>query len=112
MTRERTIDHAQFIVMLGTEFPELVAAFDQYGRGLLHCEMGTFAGMTEKAMDTGDFARVESYFAFVDLVRRQASPEVQNAIDVSYIEYLAFAEMTDAHYRAMTRMPAAPANLA
>src|SRR5689334_14672823 len=100
-----TIDHAAFLAMLTAEFPEVAAAFDEYGKGLLHCEMGTFAGFTEKATDTGEFARVERYFAFLDRVRRDASPEVQNAIDVSFVEYLAFSEMSDARYRAMKRMP-------
>jgi hypothetical protein len=99
------ISHAQFIAMLTAEFPEVVAAVDEYGKGLLHCEMGTFAGMTEKAMDAGDFARVEQYFAFVDRIRKAASSDVQNAIDVSFIEYLAFSEKTDTRYRAVKRMP-------
>jgi hypothetical protein len=100
-----TIDYAQFIALLTADFQEVVAVVDEYGKGLLHCEMGTFAGVTEKAIDAGEFARVERYIAFVDRVRKDASPDVQNAIDVSFIEYLAFSEMTDARYRAMKRMP-------
>jgi len=77
------IDHARFTQMLIDELPEVPQAFDEYGRGLLHCEMGVFARLTDEAIGTGDHQRVARYFEFIDRVRRRASPEVQNAIDVS-----------------------------
>jgi hypothetical protein len=99
------IDHVRFLQMLTDEFPEIPQAFDEYGRGLLHCEMGTFARVTEEAMDQRRFWKTEQYFNFVERLRQNATPEVENAIDVSYIEYLAFSEVTDNRLQAMKRMP-------
>jgi hypothetical protein len=99
------IDHARFLQMLSEEFPEVPEAFSKYGRGLLHCEMGDFARLTEEAMDQGRFWQVEKYFNFVEAVRQNAAPEVENAIDVSYVEYLAFSEVTENRRQAMKRMP-------
>lgn len=55
------IDHAKFLEMLTREYPEVPQAFSEYGKGLLHCEMGTFARLAEKAMDEG-FWKAEQYF--------------------------------------------------
>jgi hypothetical protein len=101
------IDHARFLQMLTDEFPEVPQAFDEYGKGLLHCEMGTFARLTQQAMDEGRFWQVEKYFRFIERVRERAAPELENAIDVSYLEWLAFSEVTNNRYQAMKRMPRA-----
>lgn len=99
------IDHDRLLKMLAEEFPEVRQAFDEYTRGLLHCELGAFAGVTEEAMDQGRFWQVEQYFNFVERVRQNAAPAVENAIDVSYLEYLAFTEVTENRRQAMKRMP-------
>jgi hypothetical protein len=101
------IDHGRFLEMLTDEFPEVPQAFDVYRKGLLHCEMGAFARITEEAMDEGRFWQVDKYFNFIHRVRESATPEVENAIDVSYIEFLAFSEVTDNRHQAMKRMPKA-----
>jgi hypothetical protein len=101
------IDHAEFIKLLGAQFPEVIAEFDEYGSGLLHCEMGRFAQVAEKALDRRDFSRAQKYFEFVDRVRPQATPEVQNAVDVSFIEFLALSEFSEARSEGLTRMPPA-----
>src|SRR5689334_14236278 len=87
------IDHATFLQLLTDEFPEVPEAFDEFRKGLLHCEMGVFALLTEKAIDEGRFWQVEKYFNFIEKVRGHATPAVKNAIDVSYIEILAFGEV-------------------
>jgi hypothetical protein len=89
--------------MLTDEFPEVPQAFSEYGKGLLHIEMGDFARLTEEAMDEGRFWPAEKYFRFIERVRESANPEVANAVEVSYIEYLAFGELTDNRYQAMKR---------
>jgi hypothetical protein len=99
------IDHAKFLQILTEEFPEVPEAFDGYGKGLLHCEMGVFARLTEEAIDDGRFWQVEQYFRFIERVRDGATPEVANAVDVSYIEFLAFSEVTDYRHKAIKRMP-------
>jgi hypothetical protein len=102
-----TVDHARFLQLLTDEFPEVPQAFDECVKGLLHCEMGVFARLTEKAMDEGRFWQAEKYFRFMERVREGATPEVENAIHVSYIENLAFSEVTDNRHQAIRRMPKA-----
>lgn len=53
----------------------------------------------------GRFWLVHNYFNFVERVRENASPEVENAINVSYIEFLAFSEVNDNRLRALNAMP-------
>ncbi len=101
------VDHAKFLELLTDEFPEVPQSFDEYRKGLLHCEMGAFARMTEEAMDQGRLWQVEKYFRFIERMRENATPEVENAIDVSYIEFLAFSEMSEIRREAMKRMPKA-----
>jgi len=91
--------------MLAREFPEVTQAFDEYSKGLLHCEMGIFAGITERAMDDGRFWQVDKYFQFINSIRKRAAPDVENAIDVSFIEYFAFGEFTEKRAQAIRRMP-------
>jgi hypothetical protein len=102
-----TIDHARFLAMLTKEFPEVPQAFDDSSKGLLYCEMGVFARLTEKAMDEGRFWRVEQYFRFIEQVRGHATPEVENSVDVSYIEFLAHCQVTDNRRLAIKGMPRA-----
>jgi hypothetical protein len=105
--KENPIDETKYREMLAAEFPEVPASLDKYVRGLLHCEMGTFARLTEEAIDRGNHWQAEKYFRFLDRVRKTATPEVENAIDVSYLESLAFSEWTEGRYRALKRMPGA-----
>ena len=101
------IDYAEWSRMLAEEFPEVPQAYDEYSRGLLHCEMGTFARLTDEAIGEGDAERVARHFAFVDRVRKQADEYVENAIDVSYIENFAWDEWTERRHQALKRMPPA-----
>jgi hypothetical protein len=99
------IDREKFLQLLSEEFPEVPQAFDESEKGLLHCEMGAFARVTEQTIDQGQLVKVEEYFAFIDRVRANAHPELENAIDVSYIEYLAFGEVTESRLKAIRKMP-------
>ena len=56
-------------------------------------------------MDKGRFWQVERYLSFVERVRESATVEVENAIDFSFIGYLAFSEVTENRYQAMKWMP-------
>jgi hypothetical protein len=93
MTRE------QFLAELGVEFPEVVAQIRPDESGLLHCEVGAFRRATEMALDSGRLWAAERYFTFVERVLRQAEPDLRNALEVSYLEDLAFGELTSERYR-------------
>lgn len=72
---------------------------------MLADEMGVLARLTEEAMDKRQFEQVDRYVNFINRVRANATPEVRNAIDVSYLEFLAFSEVTENRLEAMKRLP-------
>jgi hypothetical protein len=84
------IDQARFIALLAERFPAVAAAIDSCAKGLLHLEMANLARATQAAIDCGDRDGVRQYFAFIDEVFRQAAPDVENAVHVSYLENLRF----------------------
>jgi hypothetical protein len=84
------IDRDRFIALLAERFPNVAAAIDDCSQGLLHLEMATLARATQAAIDEGDRDAVRRYFAFIDEVFRDAAPDVENAVNVSYLENLRF----------------------
>src|SRR5437764_9373341 len=84
------IDRDRFVVLLTERFPEVAAAIDDCSQGLLHLEMATLARATQAAIDGQDRDTVRRHFQFIDEVFRQAAPEVENAVNVSYLENLRF----------------------
>jgi hypothetical protein len=102
-----TIDHSRFLDLLAAEFPDIATEVRAGGDGHLHLEAATFRRATERAMDAGQLWTAERHFRFVERVLREAAPDVENALSVSYIEDLALGECTPKRYRAVKeRMPA------
>jgi hypothetical protein len=100
------IDHAGFLALLSAQFPEVIAAFDQTERGLLHCEMASFRSAAERAMDAGQLWYAERCFRLIERVYGAATPAVRNAIEISFLEDLALGELTEVRYHAVKgRMP-------
>ncbi len=85
-----SIDHVQFLALLTRRFPGVAAAMDDCSRGLLHLEMATLARATQAAIDIQDTETVVQHFQFVDELFRSAAPDVENAVNVSYLENLRF----------------------
>lgn len=105
MSNTKQVDHEEFARRLDIEFPQLKNEFDEYSKGLLHCEVGALATLAEAAMDKERFWQAEKYFQLIADIRREATPEVENAIDVSFIEFFAFSELTENRYNGLKRMP-------
>ena len=80
---------AQFIEQLGLEFPELREDIREY-ESLLHVQMGSFARITQGAIDAGDFETLRRQFMLADRFFSDAAPDLQNAFYVSYLEYMDF----------------------
>jgi hypothetical protein len=100
------ISHNEFVSMLGSEFPEVVAAIGKYEKGLLHPEMGAFRRIVEDAIDNGRLWAAEKYFRFVEQILGEAYLDVRNAIEVSFTEDFALGECTQARHEAVRkRMP-------
>ncbi len=98
-----SIRHDEFISMLGSEFPAVVAGIRDCNRGLLHCEMAEFRRMVEEAIDNGSLWAAEKYFRFVGRVLNEADSDVRNAIEVSFLEDFALGEFTKARHEAVRR---------
>jgi hypothetical protein len=94
------IDRDRFIALLAERFPNVAAAIDNCSQGLLHLEMATLARATQAAIDEADRDAVRRYFAFIDEVFRDAAPDVENAVNVSYLENLRFEGRTAGPTRA------------
>jgi hypothetical protein len=100
------MNRVQFLAELAAEFPDVVAQIRSDESGLLHCEVAAFRRATERAMDTGQLWAAEQHFRFVERVLQHADSDLRNALEVSYLEDLAFGELTAERYRAVSeRMP-------
>lgn len=84
------VDHTRFVAMLTERFPEVAASIDDCAEGLLHLEMAALARATQAAIDRQNKDTLIQHFQFVDEVIRHAAPEVENAVNVSYLENLRF----------------------
>ena len=61
-------------------------------------EMGVFSRATCAAIDNGDFRELAAHLAFIDELFRNAPPDLENAIYVSYLEDV-FLAHGDERYR-------------
>jgi hypothetical protein len=84
------VDREAFLAMLTERYPAVAADIDECARGLLHLEMGTLARAAQAAISDEDTAAVREHLRFIGEVYRRATPEVKNAIHVSYLERLSF----------------------
>src|SRR5262245_52274303 len=84
------IDRDRFIVLLAERFPDVAVTIDDCSQRLLHLEMATLARATQAAIDDQNRDTVLQHFQFIDEVFRQAAPDVENAVNVSYLENLRF----------------------
>lgn len=103
---EAPLEREAFLAELAENFPEVVASFDDIGNGLLHLEMAAFRRMAECAMDEGRHWQVELYLRFLESCLKRASPALENAIYVSFLEDFALGEFTELRHQAVReRMP-------
>lgn len=84
------IDREAFVAMLAQRYPAIAAGIDEGIRGLLHMEMGHLGIAAQAAITTENIAAVREHFRFIDEVYRRGTPEVKNAVHVSYLERLGF----------------------
>lgn len=84
------IDREGFVARLNQQFPKIAAQIDECAQGLLHLEMATLGRATQAAIDAQDKETVKQHFRFIDEVFRDAAPDVENAVVVSYVENLRF----------------------
>ncbi len=87
------VDASDFLVTLRAEFPDLVEELDdETWRGLLHVETGCFARYAQAAIDRGDRALVSRCFDFARQAWLSGTPDVRNALAVSFVEHVNFSD--------------------
>ncbi|QHO77490.1 hypothetical protein ACH79_37525 [Bradyrhizobium sp. CCBAU 051011] len=76
-----------FLKELKDTFPDLTTAINAQ-HGLLHLEMGVFAGFVQRAITLGNTKDVASCFKLAEKYYRDGNDHLKNAIGVSFIEHL------------------------
>jgi len=86
-------DKTTSIKYVGAKLPHLVAELhDDTWEGLLHVQMGVFSDWAQNSIDAGDEAAWKQITeVFMDLWR-DCTPDVINALNVSFLEHLDFAD--------------------
>ncbi len=84
------IDRDTFMAMLTERFPSITDEMDENIRGLLHMEMAHLARVVQAAISEEDTTVLREHFRFIDEVYRRGTPEMKNAVHVSYLECLSF----------------------
>jgi hypothetical protein len=82
-------DEAKFLSLALAEFPDLREEFEEYD-GLFHLQMAAFSHVAEEAIERGDFATLKRCYKIADEIMKSASPNVENAVYVSFLEHLEF----------------------
>ncbi|HMF20408.1 MAG TPA: hypothetical protein VKE98_24575 [Gemmataceae bacterium] len=85
-----SIDHGRFITLLAERFPIVAASIGDCFKGKIHLEVATLATATQASIDDQDKGTVQAHFEFIDEVLPEATPDLENAIYVSYLEKLWF----------------------
>jgi hypothetical protein len=81
------------VAALLSEFPSIEAdLLDKTWSGLLHPQMGCFARYVQTHIDAGDRLCVTRCFALADRFLREGNSELRNAVAVSFLEHLNFAD--------------------
>ena len=83
------VDEAKFLAMVLAEFPNLADEFAE-DEGLFHVQMGTFSNVAKEAIERGDYATLQRCYKIADDAMKSATPSVENAIYVSFLEHLYF----------------------
>ena len=83
------LSHQDFLDTVLTEFPQLRGDVDDYD-GLLHPEVGAFAQFTQRAKGRADWDTYARCVRLIDRLFQHADSELENAIQVSFLEHLDF----------------------
>jgi len=86
-------DAKSSIAEIETEFPDLSGELhDEIADGLLHVQMGVFSHLAQAAIDDSNvdlWDRITSVFV---RLYTDCSPDVENALNVSFLEHLHFTD--------------------
>jgi hypothetical protein len=94
------------IEYIQSQFPELAEELhDEIVDGLLHLQLGVFSHLAQAAIDEkdkGKWAKVTETFM---VLWKDCSPDVRNALNVSFLEHLNFVDGKKNRVWAYEKMP-------
>ncbi|MGY8637335.1 hypothetical protein RAD15_33195 [Bradyrhizobium sp. 14AA] len=76
-----------FLKELKDTFPDLRSEINAQ-HGLLHLEVGVFAGFVQRAIALGNAKDVALCFKLAEKYHREGNDQLRNAIGVSFVEHL------------------------
>jgi hypothetical protein len=79
-------DRATFERRLAERFPAIAEEVTDIDRGILHLEMAAFARATCRAIEQDVPGEVRTHFEFIDELFSNATPDLEDAIYVSYFK--------------------------
>ena len=82
-------DKDRFVQLALAEFPQLREEFAEED-GLLHLQMAAFSRFVQATIDRNDLDVLVRCYGFLAEIMKSATPDVENAIYVSFLENLDF----------------------
>lgn len=101
----RVNGESRFAGYLALHLPEVAARIDEADYGVLHLEIAALKAATREAIHRRDWHTVGKHFAFVTTLLEDASADLRNAIDVSYLAGLLYGEGSLNYAKARTLLP-------
>jgi hypothetical protein len=93
MTGMAIYDDKTVIELIETRFPSLSKDLREEDLdGLLHCQIGVFAQFAQSVIDDGDRATWKDISQAFWEIWRSCTPDVENALNVSFLEHLNFED--------------------
>lgn len=107
VTRQsQVIDRKQFVEAAVKEFPALEADIcDETWVGLVHLEVSAFARYTQQQIDGENRVELKRCFEFARKLLLEGTPDLKNAIGVSYLEHLNLRDQKRSRSWALKEMP-------
>jgi hypothetical protein len=100
------IDRQQFVEEAVKAFPEFESDIrDSTWAGLLHLEVSAFARYTQRQIDGEHHAELKRCFELARRALLEGTPDLKNAIAVSYLEHLDFSDQKRRRSWALGVMP-------
>jgi len=103
--KEHPVDRELFLELLNKRFPKVYADIDEIDSGLLHLEMAVFSHATSRAIEEMSWREVSKHFDFISDIFSRGTPEIQNAVTVSYLENVFIGEGSPRISKARSMLP-------
>lgn len=99
-------DHQTTIKLIESSFPNITDELhDEIADGLLHIQMGVFSRLAQDVIDSEDPASWEQITKTFMCIWKNCTPDVENALNVSFLEHLNFNDGKRNRAWAYNKMP-------